>query len=81
MWTNARGTETCENCKYSEPKLPGNKTSFDLICRRNPPTPFFEYRESDKGQDTRLVHVSAHWPPVAKNDGCGEYATKAEQSI
>ena len=63
----------CKDCRHCR-KAPGIKElySHDLCCHRFPATVFL-LPDDSAGNNPLKVRAHAFWPPVAKNDTCGEW--------
>ena len=59
----------CGTCRYFKPLL---TEDWDGICRRHPPVYQSQYFKDKDGYEDR--HEWRGWPPVDKDDWCGEWA-------
>lgn len=64
--TNAK---KCGNCRYCGSTQSGGK-EISFVCRKNRPQVFAQVLPTDKGLQW---DVHGFWPPVLKDDWCGEF--------
>ena len=69
--------ENCSDCFHGHIMLTGEMQAGQMICRRNPPTPYPLMQQNKNGSTS--LQIIPLWSIVTKNDVCGEWAGVDEE--